>query len=75
LARRVVERLRKIEGSRPLYAEVVVRPAELWQQPGWGWSLYALGFGPSAADARAAWAEAALTVAIAAHHVLCNVGE
>ncbi len=62
VARTAVARLR----SEPLpcaAAEIVIRPARLYDEGAFGWTLYALGFGPDEREARARWAEAALRVA------------
>ena len=44
-------------------AEVVIRPARLYDEPAFGWSLYAVGFGADGAEARAVWAAAARAIA------------
>ncbi len=40
-------------------AEVVVRPARLYDRNTFGWTLYAVGFGPDEQAARATWSQAA----------------
>ncbi len=39
-------------------AEIVIRPARLYDEQTFGWTLYAMGFGPSAAAARLTWQRA-----------------
>lgn len=39
--------------------EIVVRPARLYDEQTYGWTLYTMGFGPDEAAARTRWAEAA----------------
>lgn len=46
-------------------AEIVVRAARLYHQETFGWTLYAVGFGPDAASARLRWASAARAVVAA----------
>ncbi len=36
-------------------AEIVIRPAHIYSHATFGWTLYAMGFGPSAEAARACW--------------------
>ena len=74
LARQIVAELRKMEQDRPQCAEIVVRPAVAWGCMSWGWTLYAMGFGPTSAAARKTWAEAAESVLRAARKAL-TVGE
>ncbi len=58
IARAVAARLAKIE--LPLAAaEIVIRPARLYDEDAFGWTLYAIGFGVSEAQARECWADAA----------------
>ncbi len=46
-------------------AEIVVRGARLYHQETFGWTLYAVGFGPDVASARLRWASAARAMATA----------
>jgi hypothetical protein len=46
-------------------AEIVVRAARLYHQETFGWTLYAVGFGPDAAAARLRWAVAARAIVTA----------
>jgi hypothetical protein len=52
-------------------AEIVVRAARLYHQNTFGWTLYAVGFGPDAEAARQCWAAAAEAV-IAAFRTSVN---
>ncbi len=61
LAREIAQALQAIH--LPLgCAEIVVRPAHLFDTPAFGWTLYAMGFGPSQDEARGCWARAAMMV-------------
>lgn len=52
----------------PLAAsEIVVRAARLYDQPTFGWTLYAMGFGADKRQARAHWADAYRTVTSCFH--------
>jgi hypothetical protein len=59
VARRTVANLGKMEWEAPCAVEIVVRPAHLFSQATFGWTLYAMGFGASHSAARNAWAATA----------------
>ncbi len=73
VARAAVARLASVREERAA-AEIVIRPARLYDEGAFGWTLYALGFGADTAAARAAWARAALEVAECFAHC-ANAGE
>ena len=54
-------------------AEVVVRPAQLYDRQTFGWTLYAAGFGAGEVSARSAWsAAAALVLETAMQKIACT---
>ena len=57
-ARAAVARLRTVPFPRAV-VEIVIRPARLYDGETFGWTLYAIGFGPSAHEARRRWSDAA----------------
>ncbi len=64
LARSSAVRLDKIE-MPGCCAEIVIRPARLDGEPTYGFTLYAMGFGPTGAEARERWGPTAISVAAA----------
>ncbi len=63
LAKILAAGLRRVEA--PCAAcEIVVRPARLYDQDTFGWTVYAMGFGASGAEARERWAGACNTAAL-----------
>ncbi len=74
-ARAAVQQLRTVPLARAV-VEIVIRPARLYDGETFGWTLYAIGFGPSEYEARRRWSEAARAALDALEHAgRTNTGE
>jgi len=56
-------------------AEIVVRPAQLYDRDTFGWTLYAIGFGADEAAVRAIWAPAAASLVAALEQAIVGIAE
>ncbi len=72
LAREIVRLLERVD--LPLAcAEVVVRPARLYDEKTFGLTLYSMGFGPDAQAARSVWQRAATAGVACLHESLRSI--
>ncbi len=74
VARSVAQVLKAAE-HRLACAEIVVRPAQLYDRDTFGWTLYAIGFGADEAAARTTWAPAAASLVAALEQAIANAAE
>ncbi len=72
---RSAARILKAAEHRLACAEIVVRPAQLYDRDTFGWTLYAIGFGMDEAVAKAAWAPAAASLVAALEQAIADVAE